>query len=286
MTRFSLLLSAVLISCGGGDAPPTATGPSGVARPAMAEAVAPSAAPAPEIGGAITGTVLETMDSGGYTYARLDTGKDELWVAGPTTPVTVGSQIAALKPMPMPGFKSRTLDRTFDRMYFAGSLQAGGLGQAAAAPPATAGSAMPPGLAKAGGANPHAGLAGLPSVPNGSGAPPAPASVPVPPLPGGQTVAAVFAGAASLTGKPAAVRGRVLKTNAGILNRNWIHLADGTGAPGGDDLLVTTAADVPLPAVGAVVVARGTVATNRDFGAGYAYPVLIEDATVEQDAAP
>jgi hypothetical protein len=74
------------------------------------------------------------------------------------------------------------------------------------------------------------------------------------------------------------VKGKAVKVNNGIMDRNWIHLQDGTGAAGANDLLVTTKATVNR---GDVVVVRGTVALDKDFGAGYSYSLLIEDATVD-----
>ena len=92
-----------------------------------------------------------------------------------------------------------------------------------------------------------------------------------------ETVADVFADAASLEGQAVTLRGRVVKWNAGILGRNWLHLQDGTGEDGSDDITITTD---DRAAVGDVVTVRGTVARDRDFGAGYLYALMIEDARV------
>ena len=77
------------------------------------------------------------------------------------------------------------------------------------------------------------------------------------------------------------VRGQVVKVNFGIMGKNWVHLQDGSGsaADGSNDILVTTQDRV---AVGDVVNARGKVRTDLNLGAGYAYAVLIEDATVRK----
>jgi len=72
---------------------------------------------------------------------------------------------------------------------------------------------------------------------------------------GGKTVAEVFAEKDALAGKPVAVRGKVVKVNAGIMGKNWLHVRDGSGAEGTNDLTVTTAAE--LPALGATVVVIG-----------------------------
>jgi len=218
--------------------------PTSAAAPGATAPVAPPPAPA---GPALAGTVVETMNSGGYTYAKLDLGGGATaWVAGPETPLKVGAKIAKLDGTLMPNFRSETLNRTFDQIYFVGTY-----GMPGAAP------------------DPHAAEAKT--------APGAPAAAKVERAPGGKTIAEIFAGKDALAGKPVAVRGNVVKVNNGIMGRNWIHLQDGTGAAGTNDLTVTTSATA---AKGDVVVVRGNVVINKDFGAGYSYPVLIEDAAI------
>jgi hypothetical protein len=96
---------------------------------------------------------------------------------------------------------------------------------------------------------------------------------------GGKTVAEVFAEKASLAGKPVTVRGKVVKVNGGIMGKNWLHVRDGSGAEGTNDLTVTTAGE--LPALGAIVVVTGPVTLDKDFGMGYQYAVIVEDADVK-----
>jgi len=96
---------------------------------------------------------------------------------------------------------------------------------------------------------------------------------------GGKTVAEVFAEKASLAGKPVAVRGKVVKVNSGIMGKNWLHVRDGSGTEGTNDLTVTTADE--LPALGATVVVIGPVTLDKDFGMGYAYDVIVEDAVIK-----
>jgi hypothetical protein len=100
---------------------------------------------------------------------------------------------------------------------------------------------------------------------------------------GGKTVAEVFAEKDALAGKPVTVRGKVVKVNAGIMGKNWLHVRDGSGAEGTNDLTVTTAAE--LPELGATVVVTGPVTLDKDFGAGYAYDVIVEDAEIKVEAA-
>jgi hypothetical protein len=63
------------------------------------------------------------------------------------------------------------------------------------------------------------------------------------------------------------------------MGKNWLHVRDGSGAEGTNDLTVTTAAH--LPSVGDTVLVTGQVSLNKDFGMGYAYDVIVEDAEVK-----
>jgi len=101
---------------------------------------------------------------------------------------------------------------------------------------------------------------------------------------GGKTVAEVYTGKEALAGQKVVFRGKVVKTNAGIMNMDWLHVRDGSGAEGTNDLTVTTTSK-PLPNVGDMVLVTGTVALDKDFGMGYQYPVLVEDAEVKIEVA-
>lgn len=96
-----------------------------------------------------------------------------------------------------------------------------------------------------------------------------------------KTVAEVFEGRAALKDKSVSVRGKVVKVNAGIMGKNWVHLQDGSGsaAKGTHDLIVTTQ---ETAAVGDVVTARGLVRTDVSLGSGYAYEVLVEEAKLRK----
>jgi hypothetical protein len=98
--------------------------------------------------------------------------------------------------------------------------------------------------------------------------------------PNAHSVAEVVTQAQTLKDKPVVVQGKVVKYNTGIMGKNWIHLRDGSGkeGDGSNDILVTTLSNTQ---VGAVIKVSGTVHTDKDFGAGYAYKVLIEDASLK-----
>lgn len=224
------------------------------------------ATPVPE--GMVRGTVLETMDSGGYTYVLVDTDQDQRWAAAQQTAVSAGDVVQMGTGMPMTGFTSKTLDRTFDVLYFVDGLQ--NLSAPAAA--ATQGAAALPEGHPATGMPP-----GHPSVDAAGDA--AAADTPVAALEPGQDIAWVHGNRDSLGGKQVSLRGKVVKYNEGILGWNFIHLQDGSGdvADGSNDLTITSKATT---AVGETVVVTGTVILDKDFGAGYAFPTMIEDATI------
>jgi len=263
-----IALTLIVAGCGQKDDQQQA------AQPA-AESTTAAHADAPQ-DGLWRGTVTETINSGGYTYVLLDMGGEARWVAGPQTTVTAGEKVIMAPGMEMKNFTSNTMDRTFDSIWFVGAIEPDDGHTHAAAPaagdhPAPTTGDHPAPTATGGGmpgmgadASSHTTLAdaGVQGVEK---------------LAGGHTVAELFGQSASLAGNPVKVRGRVVKFTANIMGTNWIHLQDGTGSAGTHDLTVTTAAKVQ---VGDMVVVEGPLSVDRDFGAGYRYAVIIENATV------
>ncbi|MCK5682396.1 DNA-binding protein [bacterium] len=232
--------------------------------------------------GTLTGKVLETMDSGGYTYVLLATESGEKWVAAPKTIVTVGQSAAFAPGMVMRNFKSETLNRTFDEVVFT-SGKAGGHGASAA----TAGACPSGGEKDAGAAAPHAGSGmGMAAMGGGGmGSMKSSGRVTVPPLDlaiekasgdNAFTVAEIYEKGAKLNQKKVAIRGKVVKVSANIMGKNWIHLQDGSGKleAGTHDLVLTSQQQ---PTVGEVLTGEGVLAADKDFGAGYRYQVIVEE---------
>ena len=123
---------------------------------------------------------------------------------------------------------------------------------------------------------------GHPAVGAGTQSPVTVTGVIAPPA-GGLSVADLWARRTSLSGKTVVVRGKVVKFLGGIMGRNWVHLQDGTGnaKDGSNDVTVTTDGDAKP---GDLVTATGTLAIERDFGAGYRYGAIIEGATLSKAA--
>jgi hypothetical protein len=204
--------------------------------------------PAP-LSAAVTGEVLEVMDVDSYTYLRLKTKDGETWAAVNKAPVRQGTQVTIDNVMRMNNFESKALKKTFPTILF-GNLGVSGKDMASA----------------------HAGVAqaadtGTINVPKASGA-------------NARTVAEIVTKATELKDRPVRVRGKVVKYNPGIMGKNWIHLRDGSGlaADNTNDVLVTTTTRAKP---GDVVTVTGVVRTDKDFGSGYSYKVLIEDATLQ-----
>ncbi len=247
------------------------------APPADAQAAA-QAAPA----GGLKGKIVERLDAEPYSYLKLATDKGEVWAAVPKTDKAAGAEVVVGGAMPMSDFESKTLKRKFALVYF-GTLVDPNAAAAAPAgmPGAMGGGAMGGGMA--GGAP-----AGEPPVnmaaqhAQAAAGPADVGDVKVPKASGAdaRTVSEVFAQRAALKEKGVTIRGKVVKFNEGIMGRNWLHIRDGSGVAGKDnDLTVTTGDKV---SVGDVVTAKGTVRVDKDFGAGYAYPVIVEDAKVSK----
>lgn len=223
--------------------------------PSPPAAAIPNEEPTSPTAVTLEGEVLERIDVEKYTYLRLgEPGAAGTWAAVPSAEgVRLGQRVSVRSAELMSNFASATLKRTFDAIYF-GMLDSGPIGPSAASNPH---------------ANPVAavGAAGVNKVARAKGAL-------------GRTVAELFAQRKALEGKTARVRAVVVKNVGGVLERTFLHVQDGSGNAGDNDLTVTTSAS---PAVGSTVLLEGKVATDKDFGMGYRYPVLLEDARLVEE---
>jgi hypothetical protein len=216
-----------------------------------------------------SGEVLETMNAGGYTYVLLGTETEQIWAASNEFEVAVGDRVTVPIESPMADFRSETLDRSFDLIYFASRIvpEGAALGGGTGSPHGGAmGGGMASGHTPAMAGHTTAGDAGIEA-----------GSIKTPE--GGLTVGTIWADRAALSGKTVVVSGRVVKYNGGIMGTNWLHIQDGSGsaADGTNDLTVTTATPV---AVGDIVTVTGALTLDKDFGSGYRYATIIMDAEV------
>ncbi len=70
----------------------------------------------------LSGKVVETMNSGGYTYALIEKNSKKDWVAVPQTKIDKGQDIAFKPGLEMRNFESKTLKRKFEKIYFSSGI--------------------------------------------------------------------------------------------------------------------------------------------------------------------
>src|SRR5690606_31037926 len=171
--------------------------------------------------------------------------------------VNTGDKVTIPPGMIMRNHHSKTLNRTFDAVYFVSSISVAGM-KPPENRPVSDGLDMVHGRTSA----------AAPSDMKFSGlARPA----------GGKTINDIYQQKEKLAGKEIILRGKVVKFSPQIMGKNWMHVQDGTGEKGSNDLTITTAASAK---VGDTVLVKGVLSANKDFGLGYKYDIIIEDAQV------
>jgi hypothetical protein len=211
---------------------------------------------------AYTGTVLSTQDASNYTYLEIQGSNAAFWAAIPRTAVKKGAAVELISPVVMNNFEAKVLGKKFDTIIFAGGVLINGKQPEAAAgkPPAAAENAkqeMPVDSASHMKADPAATAADVKKAA------------------GGVTIAEILANPASFKDKKIVLQAKVTKFLPEIMKKNWLHLKDASVTD--KDIVATSAAQFK---VGDVVLIEGTVKTNQDFGFGYKYDVLIEEAKI------
>jgi len=214
----------------------------------------------------VHGPVLETLDASRYTYIQVDTGTEKVWAAAPQFQVEVGDHVTFPHGMAMANFHSESLNRDFGKVYFVSAVQVEGAGHGEA--PASVHGEAP--VTAAAPAQEETVVAEKPVK--------APVDLSgITKAEGGSSIAELYADPAALSGKEVVVRGKVVKFSAQILGTNWIHIQDGTGEAGKNDLTVTSSDSAK---VGDTIIVSGVLATDKDFGGGYRYDVIVENAKV------
>lgn len=202
------------------------------------------------------GKVLEVIQTSSYSYLRIDEEAGEVWVAVQKMDVKEGENIYFTQSMEMKDFKGKEANKTFESILFVND----------------------PSKDKASFGGQVESSSDLPSDfkhPEQAGV--AKEEVKVEKAAGGVTVSEVFSKKSELKDKKVKIRGKVTKVNAEIMNRNWIHIQDGTASGNGYDLTLTSA---DVPTVGQIILIEGIVSVDKDFGAGYKYDVIVEDAKI------
>ncbi len=193
--------------------------------------------------------VVDIINTNNYTYLQVSENKNTFWIAVPTMEIEIGETVYFSKYMEMKNFKSESIDKTFSSILFVDDARK---------------SSTPDHMKQV-----HSGAMTVPKQ-----------NVNIEHLDEGYTVEQIYKNKDKLNGKSVEIKGKVIKYNPQIMNRNWIHIQDGTGTENDYDLVVTSSDQVK---VGDVIVVEGMVTTDKDFGAGYYFPVIVENASIEVD---
>ena len=195
--------------------------------------------------------VQKSEPAGSYTYLSVQDGDESYWIAVAGKGFEKGETIYFKSFVEMNDFKSKELDRTFESILFVDQF-----------------SREPDGLDKA--------------VPSGAETSNPRKnrmdvlidSIKIAPAPGGISIEELYGNAEKYKDKEVVVRGQIIKINRDIMDRNWVHIMDGTRVDR-SDLTFTTTEDFQM---GDTITIRGKVALDKDFGAGYVYPLIVEEA--------
>lgn len=196
--------------------------------------------------------VKEKIDGGGYVYLNVDEDGNNYWMAIANMPIEVGNTYYYNGGMVMKDFISKHLDRTFEAITFAESVRDTEQIQA---------------TAEYSHEHNHSPEMEAPAV----------ITEKIEKAKGGNSLEEVFKNKATLDKKSVIVKGKVVKVNNGIMDKNWVHIEDGSQFNNEKDLTITTQEIVKE---GDIVTFKGVIVLNKDFGAGYVYDIVLEEATL------
>lgn len=214
----------------------------------------------PEIHKGVVQDVLHVRE---YSYILVLEDGQEKWLAAPITNVEKGGTYYYSKTMEMKNFESKELNKVFETVYFIEKI---GATEDDAKLPLTA--------------NPHPStMMSNPQTATKDAPKPVIVKKEVNVTASENTIsiAELFKNRETYNNTIVRLRGEVTKYNPAIMNINWLHMQDGTEYNGEFDLTVTTSGTVKI---GDVVTIEGKVTLNKDFGAGYIYNIIIENATI------
>ncbi len=195
--------------------------------------------------------VTEVIQTSNYTYLKVKENSVEKWVAVTKQDINKGDVFYYEGALEMTDFNSKELNRTFDVIYFISQMSKTPFAEE------KQGSSMPG----------HSGKLNTEKSGN----------ITISKSGNEITIGQLFSKKAEYAGKEIEIRGIVVKVNEGVMDRNWIHIQDGTGSDEGFDLTITSQ---DLPAENDEVVFKGVISVGKDFGSGYFYDVIMEKAVL------
>lgn len=208
--------------------------------------------------------VSEVIQASSYTYLKVNEGSEEKWMAITKQNVQPGEFLYYDEALQMTNFHSKDLDRTFDVIYF--------VNQVSNTPVFNHPAAVMPG---SGGMEGTTG-----NMHSGKIEPGKKSQISVNKKEGEYTIASVYEMRNQLADKEIEIRGQVVKVNRQIMGKNWVHIQDGTENKGKYDLTITTQEPADI---GDEVTFKGRISVDKDFGSGYYYELIMEDAHLLTD---
>lgn len=192
----------------------------------------------------------EILQADRYTYLNVTEGSHKFWIATSKTEAEKGKIYLYKGGLMKTNFESVEFKRTFDTIYLVSNIisasehpggnLAGGQSEQNIGQPISSGGAMPV-------------------------------------VKDAITLSELINNKAKYEGKVVTVSGECVKVNNGIMGKNWVHLQDGSKEKGKVlDITITTSLNIPL---GSKVALSGKIFLNKDFGAGYRYDIIMEEAT-------
>ena len=212
--------------------------------------------------------VAEVIQGSTYTYLKVKEKGNEKWIAVTRQDAVAGDVFYYDQELQMNNFHSKEIDRTFEIIYFVNNISKTPLGTENEGTMGAMGAMGGMGGMMGGGQ--HSGKVNATQN----------SAIHLEKKDGELTIATVFANRNEYASKEFEIRGVVVKVNEQVMNKNWVHIQDGTADNGNFDLTLTTS---DLPAVNDEITVKGKLTLNKDYGYGYSYEVIMEDATVKVD---
>jgi hypothetical protein len=192
--------------------------------------------------------ITEVVQTSNYTYLQVEENDKKFWIAVVRVEAKPGDSVYYTRSSEMKDFKSKELGRTFPSVFFVDDPS-----NKLIRPDKPATQPLTPRKVE---------------IKRWT-------EVSITPPKGAITIADLYKNPGMYAGKTVTIRGMVVRYNEKIMNKNWVHIQDGTDFSDRFDLTITTMDSL---IVGNTATFKGVVALNKDFGSGYTYDVIVEQA--------
>lgn len=198
--------------------------------------------------------VNEVLPTSKYVYLNVTEGNEKYWIAVRSMEVKKGATYYYRGGLLKTNFESKEFNRVFDKIYLVSSLVSANHGNTTSGSPGSSTEANQNSTQKE-------------DIPMHADK--------VVPHQGSIKIAELVKNSKKYEGKTVQIDGVCTKINAGIMDRNWIHVKDGSQ----DDFDLVVTSDVYVP-VGQAFTMKAVVTLNKDFGAGYKYDIILEQGVL------